>query len=79
MIIGTYLPKDQSVINTLLISLYYGAIGVITYFIVINLTSFIGLIVAKRRKDEMAFKAFKITTILTLISTLIFFLIHILD
>ncbi|MEQ1732272.1 MAG: hypothetical protein ABL940_01280 [Bacteroidia bacterium] len=61
--------KDTGIIEVILAALYEIFLGIISYFILINISSIIGLIISIKRKDTLAIQAFKITTTLTAIVT----------
>jgi hypothetical protein len=66
--------KDDSLINSILKSMYYAVVGIAGYLTLVNLTSIAALFIARKQKDVLAIKAFKITTSITIISTVLFFL-----
>ena len=65
---------DQGVFYSILKAIYYELFGLLGYLALINLTSIIGLIISIKRKDNLAVKAFKITTFLTVVVTILFIL-----
>lgn len=65
--------NDTGIIEVILAALYEIFLGIISYFILINLSSIVGLIISIKRKDNLAIQAFKITTTLTAIATFAYF------
>ncbi|MBC7412616.1 MAG: hypothetical protein H7331_09210 [Bacteroidia bacterium] len=65
--------KDSGIIEVILAAVYKIIFGVVSYFLFINLSSIVGLIISIKRKDTLAIQAFKTTTILTAIVTFLYF------
>jgi hypothetical protein len=68
--------RQGGVIDQLTQGAFYIVTGVSIYFVTINLTAIIGLIIFWRRNDKIGLTTFKFLTTLTLIGTLIFYLIN---
>ncbi len=67
-------PVSETDINfDFLIDLYYIALGLMIFFVVINLVSIAGLIIAKIRKDPELQRGFAITSIISITFTLLAF------
>jgi hypothetical protein len=72
---ATAVPNGDAISNTML-ALYYVTLGLVVYFLVINLTSMVCLVISWRLRDSEAKWAFKRSTLFTIGGTAIFFLYY---
>jgi hypothetical protein len=70
------IPTGGGMVNDTLLAIYYGFIGITTYFVALNMYSIIGLTISWRRKDMVATSAFKILTLSTAGLTIAYYLIY---
>lgn len=78
-----YLTKEEinrqsgdSVLSNLALGVIYSIKGILIYLILINLTALTGLIVNKIRRDKIGITSFKVILTITIIGTLIFYLVN---
>jgi|GEM_PF-5689277 len=70
------LPPDAGLFDGLSIGMYYAIFGLSVYLVLMNLTTIIALLIAKKKKDKVATSTFRFLTIATLSLTAIFYIIY---
>lgn len=66
-------PWNNGVVSDVLIVASYGALSIITYFIILNLTPIIGIFVSWRRSNLVDVKTYSLLTLISIMLTMIYF------